>query len=97
MGKPNNQKFVQMPLGKLKNRLRQLCELHGIRFGVTEEAYTSKGSVRFVLDKPRNGGTPGSNKVIQFGLSSHLNPSLDDNSLTLWVRGNSSPIPLMRR
>ena len=44
MGRLNNQKFVQMPLGKLRNRLEQLCELHGIRFIVTEEAYTSKAS-----------------------------------------------------
>jgi putative transposase len=44
MGKLNNQKFVQMPLGKLRDRLCQLCELHGIRFEVTEEAYTSQAS-----------------------------------------------------
>ncbi len=44
MGRLNNQKFVQMPLGKLKDRLKQLCDLHGIRFEETEEAYTSKAS-----------------------------------------------------
>jgi putative transposase len=44
MGRLNNQKFVQMPLGKLKDRLKQLCELYGIRFEETEEAYTSKAS-----------------------------------------------------
>lgn len=44
MGRLNNQKFVQMPLGKLKDRLKQICELHGIRFETTEEAYTSKAS-----------------------------------------------------
>ncbi|MGB6168239.1 MAG: zinc ribbon domain-containing protein [Geitlerinemataceae cyanobacterium] len=33
-----------MPLGKLKDRLQQLCELHGIQFEVTEESYTSKAS-----------------------------------------------------
>jgi IS605 OrfB family transposase len=44
MGKLNNQKFVQMPLGKLKARLSQLCNLHGIKFTETEEAYTSKSS-----------------------------------------------------
>ncbi len=44
MGKLNNQKFVQMPLSKLKDRLKQLCDLHGIRFEETEEAYTSKAS-----------------------------------------------------
>jgi len=44
MGKMNNQKFVQMPLGKLKERLKQLCDLHGIKFTETEEAYTSQSS-----------------------------------------------------
>lgn len=44
LGNLNNQKFVQMPLGKLKERLKQLCELHGIRYVITEEAYTSKAS-----------------------------------------------------
>jgi putative transposase len=33
-----------MPLGKLKTRLQQLCDLHGIRFQETEESYTSKSS-----------------------------------------------------
>ncbi|MGH2414463.1 MAG: hypothetical protein ACRDEA_12420, partial [Microcystaceae cyanobacterium] len=45
-----------------------------------------KIGVRFVLEKPRNGGILGSNKVIQFGLSSHFHPLLDDNWSTLWVR-----------
>ena len=44
MGKMNNQKFVQMPLGKLKARLKQLWDLHGIKFTETEEAYTSQSS-----------------------------------------------------
>lgn len=44
MGRLNNQKFVQMPLGKLKDRIEQLCDLHGIKFVITEESYTSKAS-----------------------------------------------------
>ena len=44
LGNLNNQKFVQMPLGKLKSRVKQLCDLHGIKFVETEEAYTSKAS-----------------------------------------------------
>jgi hypothetical protein len=44
-----------MPLGKLKDRLKKLCDLHGIRFQETKEAYTSKASVRFVLKQPRSG------------------------------------------
>ena len=44
MGRINNQKFTQMPLGKLKDRLEQLCKLYGIEFTQTEESYTSKSS-----------------------------------------------------
>ena len=44
MGRLNNQKFVQVPTGKLKDRIAQLCEQHGIRFVETEESYTSKAS-----------------------------------------------------
>jgi IS605 OrfB family transposase len=44
MGKKNNQKFVQIPTAKLKNRIEQLCEQYGIDFIETEESYTSKTS-----------------------------------------------------
>jgi IS605 OrfB family transposase len=58
MGRVNNQKFVQMPLGKLKDRLKQLCDLHGIRFQETEEAYTSKASFLDGDSLPRYGEKP---------------------------------------
>lgn len=58
MGRLNNQKFVQMPLGKLKNRLKQLCELHGIRFEETEEAHTSKASFLDGDSLPKFGEKP---------------------------------------
>jgi IS605 OrfB family transposase len=58
MGKLNNQKFVQMPLGKLKKRLSQLCNLHGIKFTETEEAYTSKSSFLDGDSLPRHGEKP---------------------------------------
>lgn len=44
MGRVNNQKFVQMPLAKLRDRVKQLCLTHGINFEQTEESYTSKSS-----------------------------------------------------
>lgn len=44
MGKKNNQKFVQIPTARLKDRIAQLCEQHGINFVETEESYTSKTS-----------------------------------------------------
>jgi putative transposase len=44
MGRKNNQEFVQIPTGRLKDRLQNLCEAVGIQFVETEESYTSKAS-----------------------------------------------------
>jgi putative transposase len=44
LGSKTNQKFVQIPTAKLKNRIAQLCEQYGIKFVETEESYTSKAS-----------------------------------------------------
>jgi putative transposase len=44
MGAKTNQKFIQIPTAKLKNRIEQLCEQYGIEFIETEESYTSKTS-----------------------------------------------------
>lgn len=44
LGKKTNQKFVQIPTGKLKERIKQLCKQYEIRFVETEESYTSKAS-----------------------------------------------------
>ncbi len=72
MGNLQNQKFMQMPLGKLKERLQQLCDLHGIRFEVTEEAYTSKASFLDGDSLPEYGQKPegwkASGKRIKRGL-----------------------------
>jgi IS605 OrfB family transposase len=58
MGRANNQKFVQMPLAKLKHRLEQLCNKHGIKFEVTEESYTSKASYLDGDSLPKYGEKP---------------------------------------
>jgi putative transposase len=44
MGSKTNQKFVQIPTGRLKDRIAQLCEQYGLRFVETEESYSSKAS-----------------------------------------------------
>ncbi len=44
MGKRNNQIFVQIPYGRLIQKLEYLCELNGIEFTLQEESYTSKAS-----------------------------------------------------
>ncbi|MFB2982935.1 RNA-guided endonuclease InsQ/TnpB family protein [Microseira sp. BLCC-F43] len=58
LGKVSNQKFVQIPLGKLKDRLKQLCDLHGLRFVETEESYTSKASYLDGDSLPKYGEKP---------------------------------------
>ena len=44
LGKVNNQKFTQIPFGKIRNILNYLCELNGVNFIEQEESYTSKAS-----------------------------------------------------
>ncbi len=44
IGAVNNQQFVQIPTARLKERIKQLCELHGIEFIEIEESYTSQAS-----------------------------------------------------
>ena len=44
LSKINNQNFVNIPFGKLKNKLAYLCESNGIEFVEQEESYTSKAS-----------------------------------------------------
>ena len=58
MGRVNNQKFVQMPLAKLKDRIQQLCDVNGLRFETTEEAYTSKASFLDGDSLPKYGEKP---------------------------------------
>ncbi|MBE9128340.1 MULTISPECIES: RNA-guided endonuclease InsQ/TnpB family protein [unclassified Coleofasciculus] len=80
MGRANNQKFVQMPLGKLKDRLEQLCSKHGIKFEVTEESYTSKASYLDGDTLPKYGEKPDgwtpSGKRIKRGLYRSKNGSI---------------------
>lgn len=44
LGANTNQKFVQVPTARLKDRIAQLCLQYGIQFVETEESYTSKAS-----------------------------------------------------
>jgi IS605 OrfB family transposase len=58
MGAKTNQKFVQIPTGRLKDRIAQLCEQYGIRFVETEESYSSKASFVNLDLLPTFGGKP---------------------------------------
>ena len=44
LGGVPNQNFVQIPHGKLREKLAYLCELYGINYFEQEESYTSKAS-----------------------------------------------------
>lgn len=44
IGKANNQNFVNIPYGKLREKLEYLCRLNGIIYVKQEESYTSKAS-----------------------------------------------------
>jgi putative transposase len=44
LGSKTNQKFVQIPTARLKDRINQLCQQYGLRFEETEESYTSIAS-----------------------------------------------------
>jgi putative transposase len=72
MGRKSNQQFVQMPLAKLKERIKQLCEIYGIRYAETEEANTSCASYLDGDSLPKHGEKPdgwkASGKRIKRGL-----------------------------
>ena len=42
LGKSNNQKFAQIPHGKLRLKLESLCQRYGLNYFEQEESYTSK-------------------------------------------------------
>ena len=44
MGKTNNQNFVNIPFGEIRQKLEYLCELYGIEYIEQEESYTSQAS-----------------------------------------------------
>ena len=44
IGKANNQTFVNIPFGKLREKLEYLCKLYSLIFVEQEESYTSKSS-----------------------------------------------------
>lgn len=76
MGKKTNQKFVQIPTARLKNRIAQLCEQYGLKFVETEESYTSKTSFVDLDILPKFGAKPegwkASGKRVKRGLYATL-------------------------
>lgn len=58
MGRKTNQKFVQVPTARLKQRIQQLCEQYGIKFIEQEESYTSQASALDMDEIPVYGEKP---------------------------------------
>jgi len=58
MGRKTNQKFVQIPTARLKDRIAQLCEQYGIEFIEQEEANTSAASFLDGDSLPKHGEKP---------------------------------------
>lgn len=44
LGKANNQTFVNIPFGKIREKLQYMCRLYGLEYVEQEESYTSKAS-----------------------------------------------------
>ena len=80
LGKQNNQQFVQMPLARTKNRIKQLCEVYSIRYVQPEEANTSCASFLDGDSLPEHGQQPigwkASGKRVTRGLYRSSNGSL---------------------
>lgn len=58
LGRKTNQKFVQIPTTRLKDRIAQLCEQYGLGFVETEESYTSQASFVDMDELPTFGEKP---------------------------------------
>ncbi len=94
LGSKNNQKWVQVPTARLKERIFQLCQQYGIRFVETEESYTSKCSFVDGDYLPKYGEKPDdwkpSGKRVKRGLyrtatrGSQLGETPRPNSLLNW-------------
>lgn len=85
MGRKSNQQFVQIPLAKLKERIKQLCGIYGIRYVETEEANTSCASYLDGDSLPKYGEKPdgwkASGKRIKRGLYRSKDGSLINSDL----------------
>ncbi|MBR8828139.1 MAG: IS200/IS605 family accessory protein TnpB-related protein [Gomphosphaeria aponina SAG 52.96 = DSM 107014] len=78
LGKRNNQNLVQIPLFRLKNRIKEIAESLGIKVTETEESYTSQSSFLDndelpVYDEKLKGKHKFSGKRIKRGLYKTVN------------------------
>lgn len=87
MGRMNNQTFVQMPLAKLRDRIKELCEVNGLRFEITEEAYTSKASFLDGDSLPKYGEKPEGWKASGKRVKRGLYQSVDGSSVNADLNG----------
>ena len=88
IGKVNNQNFVYIPFDNLRNKLRYKCELHGIKFVLQEESYTSKASCLDGDDIPVYGKTDGTVKFSGRRVKRGLYRSSDGSLLNADINGS---------
>lgn len=90
MGCKSNQQFVQMPLAKLKERIKQLCEVYGIRYVETEEANTSCASYLDGDSLPKHGEKPIGWKASGRRIKRGLYRSKDGSLINADLQGSSN-------
>jgi IS605 OrfB family transposase len=101
MGRKTNQKFVQVPTARLKERIRQLCDLHGIVFIEQEESYTSQASALDLDDIPVYGEKPegwsASGKRVKRGMYRSADGSVvNADANGAWNIGRKANVPGMQ-
>jgi putative transposase len=101
MGRKMNQKFVQVPTAKLKKRIEQLCEQHGLIFVEQEESYTSQASALDMDAIPVYGEKPegwkASGKRVKRGLYRSADGSVvNADSNASWNIGRKANVPGMQ-
>jgi putative transposase len=101
MGKVGNQRFVQIPTGKLKDRIAQLCEQYGIQFVETEESYTSQSSfldndlLPTFGEKPEGWQSSGKRTARRFKTASGLLINADCNGAANIIRKVAAKLGLV--
>ncbi|MEO1145581.1 MAG: transposase [Cyanobacteria bacterium J06638_22] len=102
MGRKTNQKFVQVPTARLKKRIEQLCDQHGLNYIEQEESYTSQASALDLDVIPVYGEKPegwkASGKRVKRGLYRSADGSVVNADVNAsWNIGRKANVPGMQR
>jgi putative transposase len=97
MGHKSNQQFVQMPLAKLKERIKQLCEIYSIRYVETEEANTSCASYLDGDSLPEHGKKPDGWKASGYRIKRGLYRTKNGNFINADLNGAANILTKVAR